>query len=294
MGKGAAGTRGPIHKITSCFPSWRADGSPRPQPNPEPGARGLQARRTGRHVRPGSAQTAHTSPKEGGFAGGASRVGDRFNPRAVTAGQGPRGPEPCAPPRQRPLAPERTQDRAGSDRPQPGPSPPALPPQPSRLRARSPRIRWLPHCTPPASVLRGRLGSGFDSGSGCRTAACPTLGTGRPAPPRRWTCPAPAAAAANQRAVGAEQAARQAQPIQLLPARRGAAAEMGGRLVGSVKGAAAHRDGGEGRLAAGLFGGIRGGKSKSFSSLPARPQRFPWSLHFKSLVLQPSNKWKQN
>lgn len=153
-----------------------------------------------------------------GFSGGASRVGVRINPRAVTAGQGPGGPEPCAPPRQRPLAPEHTQDPAGSDRPQPGPSPPALPPQPSRLRARSPRIRWLPHCTPPASVLRGRLGSGFDSGSGCRTAACPTLGTGRPAPPRRWTCPAPAAAAANQRAGRSRPRARPSQSSSYLRA----------------------------------------------------------------------------
>lgn len=59
--------------------------------------------------------------------------------------------------------------------------------RPTWPRARSPRIRWLPHPTAPAPVLRGRRGSGssfsLGSGLGRRAAARPPPGTGRPAPP---------------------------------------------------------------------------------------------------------------
>lgn len=202
------------------------------------------------------------------------------------------GLDPCAPPRQRPLAPEAPWTPAGWDRSPRRPSPRALPPQPVRPRTRSPRIRWLPHCTPPAPVRCGRPGSGFGSASGCCTAASPTPGTGRPAPPRRRTRPAPAAAATNQRAAGAEQAARQAQPIQPLPARRRAAVEMGGRLVRSVKGTAAPIAGGEASVQSYPE---ESGVGRVRASLPAGLQRFPQLFALITvLALQPSNKWRQN
>lgn len=214
--------------------------------SPEPGAGGCRlGGRAGRHLRPGSSPNRPTRAPKGRVRPGASRVGDPVNTRGVTTGWGPGETDPRALPRQRPLAPGRSLDPAGSARPQPGPSPRALPPQPARPQARSPRIRWLPHCTEPASVLRGRRGSGFGSGSGRCPGARPPPGTGRPAPPAD-----PPRARGSRRqpeAGGAEQAARQAWPIQPPPAWRGAAAEMGGRLVRSVKGAAAHRAAGAGR-----------------------------------------------
>lgn len=172
-------------------------------------------------------------------------MGVPVNIRVVTAGRGPGEPDLSALPRQRPPAPGRTLDPAGSSCPQPGPPPRALPPQPGRPRGRSPQTHWLPHCTAPASMLRGRRGSGFHSGSGRCPAARSPPGTSRPAPPID-----PPRAHGRRRQPeggGGGEDARQARPIQLLPEGRREAAVMGGRLVRSVKGAAAHRAGELGR-----------------------------------------------
>lgn len=62
--------------------------------------------------------------------------------------------------------------------------------RPAWPRARSPWIHWLPHCSAPAPVLHGRLGSGFGSGSRSRPAARPPPGH-RPPRPAGGSAPRP-------------------------------------------------------------------------------------------------------
>lgn len=191
----------------------------------------------------------HIAPrrKKGAPGGLAGRCPCQLN-RDRDSGEGPWG---TGPPRL--AAPTAAGPRTLRSRslPQPRPSrwalPPPLRPAPGALTpdplAASLYCAGAGASRPPQTPLRFGLGP-----PSCRPPA-----PGAPAaPPRRRTRPAPAAAAANQRAAGAEPASRQARPIQPLPARRGAAAEMGVRLVGSVKEAAAHgageRGGGGGYL----------------------------------------------
>lgn len=204
-----------------------------------PGARGLQAEGAGRraHLVAVSPHRPTPPPRKEGLARGASRVGVRVHPRAVTAGQGPGGLDPSAPPRQRPPAPEAPGTPAGWDRsptpasptgaPSPaGPAPNALTPDPLAASLYSAGVRTM---RPPRLRLRLSLRLPY--------RPPPALPREPAAPPRRRTRPAPAAAATNQRAVGVERAARQAQPIQPLLARRGAAGGDGagdGRAIGQV------------------------------------------------------------
>lgn len=248
--RGAAGTRGPIHKFTSCFPLV-ACGLPS-LVRAEPGARGPQARgtgggdggaengRAGRHHRSGSSLNRHTRPqRKEGFARG----------RRGWASPSTRGRDSGAEPWGGPIpAPRLTNGR----RPPAHSGPSGVGPPPDRaFSADAPSTAPLPgpsraHPGSAGSfiVLRRRPCSAAAADPAWAPAPAAVLPPARPrapaAPPRRQTRPAPAAAAANQRTAGAEQAARQARPIQPLSARRGAAAEMGARLARSVKGIAAH------------------------------------------------------
>lgn len=219
------------------------DGPPWPGSSPEPGARGRQAGGDGPAGASvwGQARTATPDPKRtrrspGGVAGGRLPSTPR---RDSGAGSRERA-DPLAPPHQRPPTPGTAGTLRGRAAPRPG-----------LLRGRSlHRAPPGPGRAHPGSagcfiVLRRRPCSAAAAAPARARAPAAVLPPARPrapaAPPRRRTRPAPAAAATNQRAAGAEQAARQTRPIQPLPARRGATAEMGARLVRSVKGTAAHR-----------------------------------------------------
>lgn len=146
-------------------------------------------------------------------------MGVRVNPGVVTAGRGLglspnipnlRPPNPYAPQRQRPPSSERTLDPTGSDHYQPWPSPRALPPQPARP--------WHAHPDPLAASLYC---------AGLHTPRPPWLRLRLRPPSRRLPYPGhgpprpaggPPRARGSHRAVGAEQAARQALTIQPLPA----------------------------------------------------------------------------
>jgi hypothetical protein len=215
VGKG--GGRNPgyhSHKHKSCSFSERVNAVS--LPGVEPGAPGQQAQ----DHRPAPSARVQPDPPSEGLAQDVS--GRRRRPRRGQGrgvGSQPRGPPSPAPrqrPREQPIpwtcrvgpAPVRAFSVGSSHTAPPGP------------RARSPRIRWLPHCTAPAPVLRGRCDCGSCSSSGSGSSRRPAAGPpARPRPrtalPRRRTRPAPAPTVANQRTEGAEQAARQARPIQL-------------------------------------------------------------------------------
>lgn len=124
----------------------------------------MQAKRTGRRARLAAVSPNRPPPphRKEGFSRGASRVGVRGQPRAVTAGRGPGGLDPCAPPRQRPLAPEAPRTPAGWDRsPTPAfstgapstarPAPNALTPDPLAASLYSAGVRTM---RPPRLRLR--------------------------------------------------------------------------------------------------------------------------------------------
>ncbi|XP_057569831.1 sterile alpha motif domain-containing protein 1-like [Hippopotamus amphibius kiboko] len=175
---------------------------------------------------PGRGQARSREPADRRLRGPTGRQLRRG--QAQTAPHGPRRKE-GSPPRPRPPAPRRTRYPEGPE-PPPAPAstasaPSTSPPGPGRAH---------PGSTSCLIVLRRRrcsTAAAAPASDPAWAAVLPPAPGAPAAPPRRRTLPAPAAAAANQRAAGAEQAARQARPIQPLPARRGAASEMGERLV---------------------------------------------------------------
>lgn len=192
------------------------DGAPQPGPSPELVDRRLGGWPAGTSggVKPRPPHTAPRGKKSapGGLAG---RRPCQLN-RDRDSGAGPWGTGPPRPAAPTAAGPRTLRSRS---RPQPRPSrwalPPPLRPAPGALTpdplAASLYCAGARASRPPQTPLRFGLGP-----PSCRPPA-----PGAPAtPPRRRTRPAPAAAAANQRAAGAEPASRQARPIQPLPACR--------------------------------------------------------------------------
>lgn len=240
MAQGAAGSRGPTHRGDKCFPSasvWILL------------PRIYTERRT-----PGWDLTACTSrpratpprsaPKQGKVSPGTTSAGIR-SPGSVEGAE----PSPAAPTAAgaagipKPGHPARACSARRSLR------------RPTWTRGRSPWIRWLPHPTAPAPVLRGRRGSSSSSGSGWgrRAAARPPPGTGRPAPPADPPRGRGPHRPTTGREGGASRAPDTSNPASV--ARPREASGIGRRLVRAVKGAAALRTGKKGwpRLTAGYL-----------------------------------------
>lgn len=236
MSAGGGRNPGPHSQNYKLFSlSLLVDGPPRTGPNPEPVDRRLRGP-AGGHLRRGQAQTAPHRPK-----------GKKGAP-GVVAGRRPcqlnldrdSGAGPCG---GRTPAPRRTNGRRPPIVPRNLRSLSLLggrsPHRPTRPRERSPRIHWLPHCTAPATVLHGRRSSRYGSGSGHSPAASPPPGH-RPPRPAGGPAPHPRPPPPTRGRRGRNRPRARPGQSSPLQVRRGAAAEMAGRLVRSVKGAAAH------------------------------------------------------